>query len=173
MSADMNPIVNRVTTSGLVSIDLEEYLDSNDFIEIDIKDFLYQEMLLREKDFRQQIKGIDWNTYLGKNVLVRCSVEALIPSWAYMLIVSKLSGVAAIIGVGSMQDLERRRIDRAIDMIDCSELKDAKVVIKGCGGIEQRDYAYSRLTEVMVPLVSSLMYGEPCSTVPVFKRPRK
>ncbi len=166
------PIENRVASSNLVSIDLEEYLDKGPRIPFDIKDLLTEGILLREKDFRARVKALDFSIFEGKNVAVFCSTEALIPSWAHMLLVSKFVPYASQVVIGSMEDLEKSMISEAISQIDIKSLKDAKVVVKGCGDIKNRDYAYGEITKKLVPIVSSLMYGEPCSTVPVFKKPR-
>lgn len=168
----MNEIVNRVANSSLVSIDFDEYLDQSEQGFFDIKQALYNEMILREKDFRLFIKEFDWSVYSGKNVSVFCSVDAIVPTWAYMLIASKLSGIANRMVFGGQADLEKELIDEAINSIMGLGLNDAKVVIKGCGNLVSRDYAYFQLTKKLVPLVQSIMYGEPCSTVPVYKRPK-
>ncbi len=165
----MDEIVNRVANSPLVSIDLDQYMDTAERIKLDIKQFLFEGMLLREKEFRASVREHDWGLYQNKNVMVFCSEDTIIPSWAYMIVMSKLSG-ANIAVFGLEEDLEKRLIDRAIGSILRQDLQDKKVVIKGCGDLKSRDYAYFELTKALVPVVSSLMYGEPCSTVPVFKR---
>ncbi|WP_258105860.1 DUF2480 family protein [Marinoscillum sp. MHG1-6] len=167
----MEEIVNRVANSSLLSIDMDDYLDQNEVIGFDIKDTLFQEMLLREKDFRQFLKEFDWELMRDKNVFVYCSVDVIIPSWAYMLLASKIAPVANVYTIGDENDLERAVIDQAIDkVIDQNQLEGAKVVVKGCGNLKNRDYAYFALTKRLVGLVSSIMYGEPCSTVPVYKK---
>lgn len=164
------PIVNRVANSSLVSIDLEEYIPDVEKIEMDLADYLFQRMILREKDFRTAMKELELDRFRDKAVRVHCSEDAIIPSWAYMLLVSKLSPEAYVLVVGDDTDLEKAIIDKAIESIPLSELEDRKVVIKGCGGIELRDYTYFQVTKRLLPYVTSLMYGEPCSTVPVFKK---
>jgi len=166
----MSEIINRVEKSSLVSIDLEEYLDKSERIVFDIKDGLFQEMILREKDFRNFVKEQNWESFQGKNVAVYCSADAIIPSWAYMLVVGKLSEYAKSIAFGDQDDLEKVLIDQAVEKLLEQDLKDAKVVIKGCGEIKNRDYAYFQLSKKLVPVVASMMYGEPCSTVPVYKK---
>ena len=167
------PIVNKVAQSPLLSLDLEDYLDQRENIQFDLSQCLFQGIVLKEKDFRQFIKEHDWNRYAGKNVGVHCSADAIIPSWAYMLVATKLQPHASLIVFGDKEELEKARIDQAIDSLTQKEkLDNAKVVIKGCGNIDNRDYAYFQLTKRLTPLVSSLMYGEPCSTVPVYKKPR-
>lgn len=166
----MEEIVNRVASSILISIDLDEYIDHSGRATFDLKEGLYQELILKERDFRDFIKDYDWSRFQGKNVAVYCSVDAIIPSWAFMLVVTKLHPVASLIAFGDEEALERALIDKAIEKILEADLNDAKVVIKGCGSIKSRDYAYFQLTNKLIPRVSSIMYGEPCSTVPVFKK---
>jgi len=169
----MEEIVNRVAQSSLMSLDLDDYMDKSGQASFDLKQTLFQEMLLREKDFRQFLKSFDWSVYQGKNVNVFCSADAIIPSWAYMLISSKLYGVANIYTIGDENDLEKAIIDSAVDrLIAENNLENAKLVIKGCGDLQNRDHAYFRLTQKVVPMAASIMYGEPCSTVPVYKRPK-
>lgn len=163
-------IVNRVAKSPLVSLDMDEYIDQSEKAYFDLKEGLFQEMLLREKDFRSFIKEHDWSQYKDKNVGVCCSTDAIIPSWAYMLVATKLHGIAKTVVFGGEEALERELINQAIETILRKDFRDAKVVIKGCGGIQSRDYAYFQLTNRLLPMVSSIMYGEPCSTVPVYKR---
>ncbi|HCX23970.1 MAG TPA: hypothetical protein DHN29_18760 [Cytophagales bacterium] len=166
----MEEIVNRVANSSLVSLDFDEFIDQSEQAFFDIKDGLFQGMILREKDFRTYIKEYDWSQYQGKNVGVYCSVDAIVPTWAYMLVATKLDGVANKMVFGQQAELEKELIDEAISQILQKELRDAKVVIKGCGNLQSRDYAFFELTKKLTPIVSSIMYGEPCSTVPVFKR---
>lgn len=166
----MEEIINRVANSSLLSIDIDEYFDRSPVALFDIEAGLYRGMILREKEFRQFIRDYNWEQFTGKNVAVYCSIDAIIPSWAYMLVVTRLKPVARLVAFGDEEALERALIDEAIDRIMKKELTDSKVVIKGCGEIRSRDYAYFRLTSKLLPVVSSIMYGEPCSTVPVFKR---
>ena len=165
------PIVNRVSKSPLKSIDLEEYLHKGERVDFDLKDHLFQELILREKDFREFIKTHDWNQYEGKNIRLFCSADAVIPIWAYMLLMTKLTQANLVIE-GSEDDLEKGLILQAINKMMEGDFTDAKVVIKGCGNIRNNEFAYTELTKALVPHVASLMYGEPCSTVPVYKRPR-
>lgn len=165
-------IVNRVSGSALISLDLDERLSGVKAVFFDLKPFLFQEMILREKDFRALIKDHDWEQYKGVSVVVGCSVDAIIPTWAYMLVTSKLVGVADYIYKGTAQDLEKVRIDQMINNLGKEEFLEKKIVIKGCGDLQMRDYAFVEVSKKLIPVVSSLMYGEPCSTVPVFKKPR-
>lgn len=165
-------IVNRVAQSQLYSIDLEEYLDKGEIVGFDIKQALFQGMILREKDFRMFVKDFDWEQYSGKNVYVFCSADAIVPSWAIMLLMTKFQPVTNAVVFGDELDLERVLIDQAIGKIMGENMEDRKVVVKGCGNISNRDYAYGQLAKSLAPVVSSLMYGEPCSTVPVYKKAR-
>ncbi|MEM9329015.1 MAG: DUF2480 family protein [Bacteroidota bacterium] len=166
-------IENRVAKSPLITIDLDDYLDSEVAVFFDLRPFLFQEMVLREKDFRQAMKEHDWQQYADKVVVVGCSVDAIVPTWAYMLVTSKLSPVALDVRQGTEADQEKYTIDAAIAKVAQQNFEGQKVVIKGCGGVGARDYAYTEITKLLVPVVSSLMYGEPCSTVPIYKQPRK
>lgn len=167
----MEEIRNKVKESGLIQMDLADYKPSIERIEIDIADQLWQGMILKEKDFRAWIKGQDWSRYNQKAVNVCCSADAIIPTWAYMLIASKLEQVSAIFCIGSKEDLDKELIKAKIEGIDTGEYKDARIIIKGCSDITCPEYAMSELLKRLQPVVKSIMYGEPCSTVPVFKRP--
>lgn len=167
----MEEIVNRVAKSPLVSIDLEDYLHSGEYMLFDIKDHLFQGLILKEKDFRQFIKENDWSAYQGKNIGLICTADAIVPTWAYMLLVSKLGDYANSVTFGNEEAIERSLIDAAIDeCLQANDLEGKKVVVKGCGNVKSIEYAYTALTNKLFPLVSSLMYGEPCSTVPIFKK---
>ncbi|GAB4246915.1 MAG: DUF2480 family protein [Ekhidna sp.] len=167
----MDEIVNRVAKSPLVSVDLEEYLPQGERVLFDLKDVLFQGMILREKDFREFVKTNDWAVYTGKNVGLICSADAIVPTWAYMLLVTQLNGIAQTITFGGEEEVEKKLIDVAIDKcMEVNNFNDKKVVIKGCGNVKNVAYAYTAITDRLLPHVSSLMYGEPCSTVPIFKR---
>ena len=165
------PIPNRVSKSSLESVDLADYLDRGETIHFDLKDHLFQELILREKDFREFIKAHDWRQYDKANVRLFCSADAVIPIWAYMLLMTKLTN-ANLVVEGSEDDLEKGLILQGIHKMMEENFTDAKVVIKGCGNIRNSEFAYTEITKALVPHVSSLMYGEPCSTVPVYKRPK-
>jgi len=165
-------IVNRVANSAIISLDLEVYYPTGERVFFDIKDNLYQETILKEKDFRNFIKEHDWSVYKGKNVGITCSVDAIVPTWAFMLIASKLTPIANHITFGTQVDLEKELFTIALSRLDLSKYKDAKVVIKGCSGNAIPTSAYVELVRILQPVVASLMFGEPCSTVPVYKRPK-
>ncbi len=167
-----NQIVNRVANSPLITFDLEQYYHPGDRVVYDIKDNLFQEMILREKDFRAYIKTHDWSQYQNKNVAIGCSVDAIVPTWAYMLLATQLAPYARLVIFGSLEQLENMLFKEALSKVDISEFKDKKVVIKGCGKFPVPTYAYVEITRLLQPHASSIMYGEPCSTVPIFKQPK-
>ena len=172
MSNDL-PILNRVENSSLVSIDLEDLYDSNDRVLYDIRENLFQDLVLKEKDFRFFIKDNDWEKYRNKNVAITCSSDAIIPTWAYMLILSKIHPFARFVMIGDLDDLEKSLFQIAFDRLDLSKYQDARVVIKGCSDKPVPDYAYGELTRKLMPIVKSIMFGEPCSTVPVYKKKKE
>lgn len=168
--SEKDVIVNRVANSPLVTLDLEKLFHPGERVLIDIKEVLYEGLVLKEKDFREFIKHVDWSTYKDKNVAIWCSADAIIPTWAYMLLTTRLAPHANMVVFGTLEDLEKNLYSKAISSIDLNEYKDKKVVIKGCGRIKVPDATYIEITRLLTPLVSSIMYGEPCSTVPLYKR---
>jgi len=163
-------IVNKVAASGLVTLNLENYYNQGERVIYDIKDNLFHGLMLREKDFREFIKLHDWSAYAGKNVGIICSADAIVPTWAYMLLSNKLKPYASEIVFGNLEILETVLFTKALAKIDLSEFEGARVVIKGCGDIDVPTAAYVEITSLLTPVVKSIMYGEPCSTVPVYKR---
>jgi hypothetical protein len=168
----MDEIVNKVAGSGLVTIDLEEFYPKGERVVLDIKDQLFQGLLLREKDFREYIKQEDWNKYNDTYVAVTCSVDAIVPTWAYMLLASALEPYAKKVVFGTAETLETVLYDELLRGMDVQQYKDARVVIKGCGHLPVPRAAYVELTRLLRPHVKSIMYGEPCSTVPIYKQPK-
>lgn len=166
-------IINRVTNSGLITIDLEDLYHPGERVELDIKEQLFQGMALRENDFREYISNTDWSLYKDQNVAISCSLDAIIPTWAYMLLTSSLEPFTNKVVFGSLQNLEQALYQGEIEKIDLEELKDQRIVIKGCSNKPVPTFAYTALTEKLRPIARSIMYGEPCSTVPIFKKPRK
>ena len=162
--------VNKVAESGLITIDLEKYIPKGENIVFDLKEYLFMEMILKEKDFRASLKETDWEIFSNKNVAIICSVDAIIPVWAYMLVVSYLQPVAKEIIMGDEQELAKKLFVRNIEAIDINEFADKRIVIKGCGETPIADFAYMEITKRLLPVVKSIMYGEPCSTVPVYKK---
>ena len=164
-------IVNRVAESGIITLDLTTYLPREGAItEFDLKPFLFREMILKEKDYRAALQTHDWSAYEGRHVALFCSVDAIIPVWAYMLAAVYLEPVAASVWFGSKDEMIRHLFHQSIAAIDTQEYLDKRVVIKGCGEIAVPDFAYIAITEKLRPVVKSLMYGEPCSTVPLYKK---
>lgn len=164
------PIINRVANSVLLSIDLEEYFPEQERVILDIKDQLFHGLILKEKDFREYIKTEDWSKYKGKAVGIICSADAVIPTWAYMLIAQKLSSEEVFFAFGDEKILEAAQWNHILSKINIEEYRDKPVVIKGCFNKPVPVYAYTEITRILTPVVKSLMFGEPCSTVPVYKR---
>jgi hypothetical protein len=162
--------INKVANSGIETINLETYFPVGERVSIDVKELLFMELVLKEKDFREWIKANDWTQYSEKFVAVYCSSDAIVPTWAYMLISSKLSGIAQKVVFGDLNALESALWENALNTLEVENYKDKKVVIKGCGDLPVSAAAYTNISSKLVPVVQSLMYGEPCSTVPVFKR---
>lgn len=165
-------IINRVASSPIVSIDLEDYYHAGERVVYDIADNLFQGMILKEKDFREFIKTHNWDQYQDKNVTLVCSADAIVPTWAYMLLTTRLEGIANLVVMGPMETLEYALFNQALSRIDLKSVENRPVVVKGCGDLPVPDSAYVEITRILKPIVKSLMYGEPCSTVPLFKKPR-
>ena len=164
-------LVNKVAESGIITINLEQFIPEEGTIaEFDIKPFLFREMILREKDFRLALAAHDWEQYRNKQIAVTCSVDAIIPMWAYMLISASLSPVASFVFAGTAVELTTQLILKNIEVLDATVYEDKRVVIKGCGDKIMPAAAYLAITSKLRPVVKSLMYGEPCSTVPVYKK---
>lgn len=170
----MDTIVNKVAESGIITIDLAQFLPAEDaIVAFDIKPFLFREMILKEKDFRESMKEHDWKQYADKHVAIFCSADAIVPVWAYMLISSYLQGISAGVYFGSVEEFSKKIVADNIVAIDTTEYVDKRVVLKGCGDKEVPEVAYVMATDKLKPVVKSLMYGEPCSTVPIYKQPMK
>lgn len=172
MDQNNNEIVNKVAESGLISIDLEEFYVPGERVLFDIKPLLFQELILKEKDFRDYIKTADWSVYKDKLVALTCSVDAIVPTWAYMLLTLALQPYAKKIVFGNLELLENELFQEKLNSINIEQFKDARVVIKGCGEKPIPVNAYVMLTALLKPYVKSIMYGEPCSTVPLYKAPK-
>ena len=166
----METIVNKVAESGIITLDLVHWLPKEEVILFDLKPFLFREMILREKDYRTALPLHDWAQYAGKHVAIHCTADAIIPAWAYMLAATWLQPIAASVYFGTTDELTKHLITEAINQIDTAEYTDKRVVIKGCGDTPIPDAAFTAMTVRLLPVVKSLMYGEPCSTVPVYKR---
>ena len=166
----MEEIINKVKQSGLIQIDLEDLRPKGERVFIDIAPQLFMGLALREKDFRTFIQTHDWSQYQGKHVAIACTADAIIPTWAYMLISSQLSGKASTIVYGSLADLEKHLFDQVIQQMDLTEFEDGKIVIKGCSKEAVPLDAYISLTNRLRPIARSIFFGEPCSTVPIYKK---
>ncbi len=165
----MEEIVNRVAKSPLVTIDLEEFYPEGKRMVFDLKDFLFEELLLREKDFREQLKNHDWEQYQNAYVAMDCTTDAIIPSWAFLLVATYLQPFAKKIVKGSLVDLETSVYQEIISNLDLTPYQNKKIIVKGCSRKPVPDAAYIQLIEKIQPHIQSLMYGEACSTVPLLK----
>ncbi|MDY3520327.1 DUF2480 family protein [Riemerella anatipestifer] len=165
----MSEIKNKVAESGLVNFDLSSLVPKGKRIGIDLKPFLFQELVLKEKDFREKVKGLELGSYKDAYVYIYNSAEAIVPLWAYFLIASQLSGVAKKVIYGDKDELELLIMHQAINDYDFSNLKDKRVLVKGCTDENIPENAYIELVEKLKPIVKSLMFGEACSNVPIFK----
>jgi hypothetical protein len=165
------PIINKVAESGLITVDLENWYPKGETAIFDLKDHLFMGMILKEKDFREALKNLDWNQYKGKDVALFCSADAIIPVWAWMLAAAYLQPVANEIVMGDEKELHKRTFLKNLSAINVNEYADKRVVIKGCGETPIPDFVYMEITRILRPVVKSIMYGEPCSTVPVYKQP--
>ena len=163
-------IVNKVAESGLLTIDLEEYYPQEEVSVFDLKEYLFMGLILKEKDYREALKNLDWSLYQNKNVCITCTADAVIPVWAYMLAATHLQPVAKEIVFGNEDFLHRTLFLKNLSKINVEEFADKRVVIKGCGDKLISETAYVEITKLLRPVVKSIMYGEPCSTVPIYKK---
>jgi hypothetical protein len=164
------PFINKVADSGLITLNLEDYVPKGETAVFDLKDHLFMGMILKEKDFREALKQTDWSVFQDKNVALTCSADAIIPVWAWMLAATYLQPVAKEIVMGDEKELHKTLFLKNLAAIDTGEFADKKIVIKGCGEIPVGDYVYMEITKLLRPVAKSIMYGEPCSTVPVYKK---
>lgn len=166
-------MINKVAESGIITLDLETFYPSEEVVIFDMKDFLFMELILKEKDFRESMKNLDLSVYQEKNVAITCSADAVIPMWAYMLVASYLQPVAANIVFGDAEYLKQTLFLKNIEQINVADYTDKRVVIKGCGDLPISEPAYITITSLLRPVVKSIMYGEPCSTVPIYKKSKQ
>jgi len=163
--------VNKVAQSGIISFDLETYFpDENQIALFDLKDYLFRGLILREKDFREALAAINWGDYTDKHLAVYCSADAIIPNWAWMLIVANAEPFAKSITMGDKSTTIKQLIYAALANVNKEQFRDQRVIIKGCSDKPVPPEAYLEITRLLRPLVKSIMYGEPCSTVPVYKK---
>lgn len=163
-------IVNKVAQSGLMTVDLADFSPRGERVVYDIKDNLFHGLILREKDFREFVKTHDWEQYAGKYVAITCTADAIVPTWAYMLLANRLEPHAKDVVFGDLITLETILFERELTKIDTTRFEGQRVVVKGCGDIPVPESAFVKLTVILSKVAKSVMYGEPCSTVPVFKR---
>lgn len=162
--------INKVAQSGLVTLDPAAFYPQGERVVYDIKDNLFMELILKEKDFREFVKTHDWAQYQDKYVAVTCSADAIVPAWAYMLLANRLAPYAKEVVFGDAEVLETVLFVKSITGLDVEQYRDQRIVIKGCGDIPVPVSAYVALTKKLTPVVKSLMFGEPCSTVPIYKK---
>lgn len=161
-------LINKVAQSGILTFSLDTFVAAHQVMPFDLKDFLTMGIVLREKDFRAQLKNVDWTIYQQQNVAVFCSVDTLIPRWAYMLVASYLHPIAQSVVVGSVAEAQNRLIQVSLNAHDWSIYQDKNVVVKGCGNQVSED-AYLQATLKLQTVAKKIMYGEPCSAVPIWR----
>jgi hypothetical protein len=165
-----NELINRVNESALVTINLEDYYPKEEVAVFDLKDYLFMGLILKEKDFREALKNLDFTAFINKAVAVTCSADAVIPMWAYMLVASVLQPVAKEVVFGTEEEIKKQLLLSNISALPANEFADKRIVIKGCGDLPIGEAAYLLATKILRPVAKSIMYGEPCSTVPIFKK---
>ncbi|HXB44399.1 MAG TPA: DUF2480 family protein [Puia sp.] len=163
-------IINKVALSPLVTLDLEAYYPKEEIVVFDLKPFLFMELILKEKDFRTALQNRDWSVYQDKIIAVTCSADAVIPVWAYMLVAAYLEPVAADVIMGDEKKATEQILLKKIQAIKMEDFVDKRVVVKGCGEVQIGEFAYMEITKRLRPVAKTIMYGEPCSTVPVYKK---
>lgn len=163
-------IINKVAASGIVQLNLEDYYPRTEIVVFDLKPYLFMELVLKEKDFRDALLKHEWARYRDKVVALTCSADAIIPMWAYMLAATYLAPVARELIFGDEKEAFRQTFIQNIRDIRGEDFSGERVFIKGCGELPIPEFAYMEITKKLIPHVKSIMYGEPCSTVPVFKR---
>ncbi|HRI20016.1 MAG TPA: DUF2480 family protein [Panacibacter sp.] len=162
--------VNKVAESGIITFNLEEYYPKNEILLFDLKDFLFMGLILKEKDYRAALQNTNWQQYQDKYVAITCTADAIIPVWAYMLAASYLQPVAKDVFFGDEKSLIANVLLKNLDSINAEDFTDKRVVIKGCGDVQIPETAYVAITNKLRPFAKSIMYGEPCSTVPIYKK---
>lgn len=166
----MDLIRNKVQESGILTIDPADFYPKGERVVFDFKEHLFQGLILKEKDFREFVKNNDWSQYKGKMVAIDCSADALIPYWAYMLVAVSLQPYATFFISGKLHELEMILLQQKVSEINPDDYRDKKIMIKGCGEVQVPVFVYTELVNKLKPVVATIMYGEPCSAVPVYKR---
>jgi len=166
----MSELINRVAASAIMSLNMEEFYPQEERVQFDLADYLFQGLVLREKEFRAALKVLDWNQFAGKWVAVTCSADAIVPTWAYMLVCTYLEGAAKGYCVGDLEALEQYIVEDTLSKLPLESFKDRSVVVKGCSKVAIPLYAYGRLVSLIQGEAKSLMFGEPFSTVPLYKK---
>ena len=170
MQIQQDPIKNKVDESGIITFNLEEYFPNYEIIDFDLKQFLFQELILREKDYRKALLEFDFNNYKNKTVCIICSADAIVPVWAFMLAATYLQPIAAKIFYGNQEQFIQQSMTGQLLKVDLNQFQNQRVVVKGCGEKPVPTGVYVAITNLLLPFAKSIMYGEPCSTVPLFKR---
>lgn len=165
-------IVNRVAESALQTIDLESFMPSDEPVFFDLKEYLFMGLIIKEKEFRAALQQTDLSVFKDKAVLVHCSADAIIPMWAYMLVAALLQPAAKEVFLGTKDEWKKQKLMQAVAAVDITAYTDQRVVVKGCGDEPIPEAAYMEITNRLRPVVKSIMYGEPCSTVPIYKQPK-
>ena len=163
-------LVNKVSESGLITLDLEIYYPKGETVVFDMKDHLFMGLILKEKEFREALKNMDLEIYRDKNVALTCTADAVIPVWAYMLAASNLQPVAKEVVFGNEEFMHKSLFLKNLETINPDDYLDKRMVIKGCGELPITEMAYVEITRRLRPVAKSIMYGEPCSTVPIYKK---
>lgn len=163
-------LINKIANSPLITLDMEQYAPVMNFAAFDLKDYLFHGLILKEKDFREALKAFDWSQFEGRDLIVYCSTDAIIPMWAYMLVATYATPIALNVLNMDEQEYIRYKWSEAINNLDISSYKDKRMIIKGCSDHPIPPAAYSLITSRLVNFANSIMFGEPCSTVPVYKQ---
>ncbi|MBK7344304.1 MAG: DUF2480 family protein [Saprospiraceae bacterium] len=173
MSEGEAPLVNRVAQSSLITLNLEAYFPTEPIVHFDLQDYLFQGLILKEKDFRESLKEYPWSELAGKHLVVFCSTDAIVPVWAYMLVSALAAPVALSVTQCPPDQFIALYYQQALDRLDAAQYTGERIVIKGCSDYPVPPFAYALLTARLQPYAQSILFGEPCSTVPIFKRPRE
>ncbi len=165
--------VNKVAKSGLITLDLQTFHDGSEIVAFDLKDYLFMEMILKEKDFREALDQHDWQKYQDKIIAVYCSIDAIVASWAYMLVAAKADGIAKDVIFGTPEQVRHECYRRELEQHDWSQYEGKRVLLKGCSEKELPQSVYLLATQKVLPYTERLMYGEACSFVPVYRKPKQ